>query len=86
MAAPAWSQTYVGVPPPIVKSDQAVRSEAPPPAPAARGGLAFTGADIAELVAIGAFGASAGALSVRLGRKRPELASLDGRAAGAKRA
>lgn len=84
MAGPAWSQTYVGVPPPVVKSDQIVRTDAPEPPPAARSGLAFTGADIAELVGIGAFGAAAGALSLRLGRKRPEMASPDARSAGAK--
>lgn len=41
------------------------------PAPAPRSDVAVTGADIAELVAIGAFGVSAGALGTRLARRRP---------------
>lgn len=70
-ATPAWSQTYVGVTPPTVAADQAVRPDVASPAPAPRSDVAVTGADIAELVAIGAFGVSAGALGTRLARRRP---------------
>lgn len=74
-AAPAWSQTYVGVTPPAVAADSAVRPDvASPPIP--RSDVAVTGADIAELVAIGAFAVSAGALGARVGRKRPEWAPI----------
>jgi hypothetical protein len=72
MATPAWSQTYVGVTPPTVAPERSVLPEAPP-APANLGSrVAVTGADIAEMVAIGAFGMSAGALVVRMTRRREE--------------
>jgi hypothetical protein len=74
IATPAWSQTYVGVPPPKVGvSDPgapvaALRVDAPVSAPRSAG-LAVTGADVLELVAIAAFGMSAGALTVRVTRE-----------------
>ena len=75
-ATPAWSQTYVGVTPPTVAADTAVLPNVARPAPTPRSDIAVTGADIAELVAIGAFGVSAGALSARLARKRAEPAPI----------
>lgn len=69
MGAPAWSQTYVGVTPPTVAPEQIVQTPTTQ-APASSGGIAFTGADIAELVAIAAFGISAGMVTVRMGRAR----------------
>ncbi len=69
-ATPAWSQTYVGVTPPVVVSDSAIRPDVASPVPTPRSDIAVTGADIAELVAIGAFGVSAGALGARVGRRR----------------
>lgn len=71
MATPAWSQTYVGVTPPTVAADNAAR-QTPPTTVAVRGNLAVTGADVLEMVAIGAFGISAGALGVRASRARPK--------------
>ena len=75
MATPAWSQTYVGVTPPTVAADNA-RRQTPPPSTAVLGDLAVTGADILEMVAIGAFGISAGAVGMRMSRARvkPTLA------------
>jgi hypothetical protein len=70
VATPAWSQTYVGVTPPVVAADNASR-QTPPPPTAVLGDLAVTGSDILELVAIGAFGISAGALGLRVSRARP---------------
>lgn len=70
LATPAWSQTYVGVTPPTVAADTKVLSDVASPAPTPRSDIAFTGADIAELVAIGAFGVSAGALGTRVARRR----------------
>jgi hypothetical protein len=70
VATPAWSQTYVGVTPPTVAADNNVRTTVP--APAVRGDLAVTGADILEMMAIGAFGISAGALGMRVSRARPK--------------
>lgn len=69
-ATPAWSQTYVGVTPPTVAADTKVLPDVARPVPSPRSDIAVTGADIAELVAIGAFGVSAGALGARVGRKR----------------
>lgn len=69
MAAPAWSQTYVGVTPPAVAAEQLVQTPTTQ-APTSSGGIAFTGADIAEMVAIAAFGISAGMVTVRMGRER----------------
>ena len=70
MTTPAWSQTYTGVTPPAVAADDVARRTAPVAAPAVRGDLALTGADIVEMVAIGAFAVSAGALGIRTGRGR----------------
>lgn len=69
MAAPAWSQTYVGVTPPAVAPERVVQTPTTQ-APASPDRIAFTGADIAELVAIAAFGISAGMVTVRVGRER----------------
>ena len=68
MATPAFSQTYTGVTTPAV-GDNSARQPAVT-APAARGDLAVTGADILEMVAIGAFGISAGAVGMRMSRTR----------------
>ena len=78
IATPAWSQTpvgtsqtYVGVTPPTVGAvDPAVGQAAQTPPPAVRGDLAFTGADIMQLVAIAAFVMSAGAFTVRVTSSR----------------
>jgi hypothetical protein len=70
VATPAWSQTYVGVTPPVVAADNASR-QTPPPSTAVGGDLAVTGGDILELIAIGALGVSAGALGLRVSRPRP---------------
>jgi hypothetical protein len=72
VATPAWDQTYVGVKPPAVAPDTAIVPKVADPAPVSHGNLAVTGADIAELVAIGAFGMSAGALGLRVTRRRVE--------------
>ena len=68
MATPAFSQTYTGVTTPTV-ADTSFR-QAPPATTAVRGDLAVTGGDILELVAIAAFGISAGAVGVRMSRTR----------------
>ena len=70
MASPAFSQTYTGVTPPAVADNSAPQPSVAPPA--VRGDLAVTGADILEMVAIGAFGVSAGALGLRISRARPK--------------
>lgn len=74
MATPAFSQTYTGVTTPTVADNSA--RQAPPTTVAVRGDLAVTGADILELVAIGALGVSAGAVGMRMSRARvrPTLA------------
>jgi hypothetical protein len=71
LATPAWSQTYTGVTPPTVAADTVSR-QVPPTTVAALGDLAVTGADILELVAIGALGVSAGAVGMRMSRARPK--------------
>lgn len=71
LAGPAYSQTYTGVTPPTVL-DSSFR-QTPSTTTAVRGDLAVTGADILELVAIGALGISAGALGTRMSRARPKL-------------
>lgn len=68
MATPAFSQTYTGVTTPTVADNSVRRPSVTTPAP--RGDLAVTGADILEMVAIGAFGISAGALGMRMSRER----------------
>ena len=68
MATPAFSQTYTGVTPPAVADNSARQPSVSPPA--VRGDLAVTGADIFEMVAIGAFGISAGAVGMRMSRAR----------------
>jgi hypothetical protein len=68
VATPAFSQTYTGVTTPTV-ADNSVRQPSVT-TPAARGDLAVTGADILEMVAIGAFGISAGAVGMRMSRAR----------------
>lgn len=68
MATPAFAQTYTGVTTPAVP-DNSARQPAVT-TPAVRGGLAVTGADILEMVAIGAFGISAGAVGMRMSRAR----------------
>ena len=70
MASPAFSQTYTGVTTPTV-ADTSFR-QTPPTTAAVRGDLAVTGADILELIAIGALGVSAGALGLRVSRARPK--------------
>lgn len=74
MATPAFSQTYTGVTTPTV-ADTSFR-QTPPTTVADRGDLAVTGADILELIAIGALGVSAGAVGMRMSRARvrPTLA------------
>jgi hypothetical protein len=75
VAGPAMAQTYVGVPPPqvsAVDAGGATRSQivAPTPAATRAGGLAFTGADVMELVAIAGSSVAVGAVIVRLSRSR----------------
>lgn len=74
VGSPAWSQaqTYTGVTPPVVSADDNAPRTTPSTAPAGRGDLAVTGADVMEMVAIGAFATSAGALGLRIGRARPK--------------
>jgi hypothetical protein len=68
LATPASAQ-YVGVTPPTVAAEKSVQQ--PKVAdPAVRGDLAVTGADILEMVAIGALGISAGAVGMRMSRTR----------------
>jgi hypothetical protein len=68
VATPAFSQTYTGVTTPTV-ADASFR-QTPPATTAVLGDLAVTGGDILELVAIGAFGVSAGAVGMRMSRTR----------------
>ena len=75
VATPAFSQTYTGVTPPAVAAENIARRPSVT-TPAVRGDLAVTGADILEMIAIGAFGISAGAVGIRMSRTRvrPTLA------------
>jgi hypothetical protein len=68
VATPALAQTYTGVTTPAV-ADNSVRQPSVT-TPAVRGDLAVTGADILQMVAIGAFGISAGAVGMRMSRAR----------------
>jgi hypothetical protein len=73
VAGPAVAQTYVGVTPPqvsAVDAGAAARSQIVVPAATRAGGLAFTGADVMELVAIAGSSVAVGAVIVRLSRSR----------------